>query len=88
MKTEVTIRSIDDIRQRRETLRGELDQKFENLCNTYKRLSEPVPEPRGKAARFIQRAQNFSYVLDAAFLGYKLYRAFHGGGNPLRRLLK
>lgn len=88
MNTEGTIRTIDDIRQRRESLRGELDKKFEDLCTTYKRLSEPAPEPRGTAARFIQRAQNFSYVLDAAFLGYKLYRAFHGGGKPLRRLLK
>ena len=82
------INSIDDIRLRRETLRGELDKKFQDMCASYKRLTEPEPEPVGFTARFIQRAQNFSYFFDAAFLGYKLYRAFNGGGKPLRRLLK
>ncbi len=80
------INSIDDVRKRRELLQGELDKKLQQLRTTYKTLTEPVPEPQGRASRFMFRAQNYTYLLDAAILGFKLYRSFRG--SPLKRLFR
>lgn len=86
MKMAQTINTIDDIRLRRETLHGEMDQKLQQLRTTYKILTEPAPEPKGNVARFMSHAQNFGYIFDAALLGFKLYRTF--SRKPLRSLFR
>ena len=82
--------TLEEIRQRQDVLRADLERKKYELRHHFDFLRQPKRSAGGMFQHFATRVQTFTYVLDAVFLGYRVYRALTGkkrmrGFWPFRR---
>lgn len=68
--------TIDDIRRRQDELKKKLRGSERMVRSSFKNVNRKPRKPQGFVSRVVGGAQDASFLLDAAFLGFKLYRAF------------
>ena len=68
--------TLDDIRKRQTALQKKLRNSEKNVRSSFGDLSLRPKKKQTAVNRFVSGVQNASFFLDAAFLGYKLYRTF------------
>ena len=71
--------TLEEIRQRQDLLRLDLDKKQRAMRTALDTMRTPPQRSAGFVQRFASHAQSTAYVIDAAILGFKLYRLLRGG---------
>ena len=77
--------TLEEIRQRQDDLQAQLKKREESLTQAVRQLRKPAEKPRGLVGNVIARAQQMSFAVDAALLGYKLYRSLRGSKKISRK---
>ena len=68
--------SIDDIRKRQAALDKRIRSSEKSVRSAINNVNRKPRRPQNVVSRFVDGAQNASFLLDAAFLGFKLYKTF------------
>lgn len=68
--------SIDDIRKRQAALDKKIRSSEKSVRSAINNVNRKPRRPQNFVNRFVDGAQNASFLLDAAFLGFKLYKTF------------
>ena len=68
--------TIDDIRRRQAALEKKLRGSESTVRSAFSNVNRKPRKPQNFVSRVINGAQDATVLLDAAFLGYKLYKTF------------
>lgn len=77
--------TLEEIRQRQDALQAELKQSEVRLTKGINVLRQPQEKPVGFVAGVLAKAQQMSFAIDGALLGYKVYRALRKPKKLSRR---